>query len=78
MEKIWNWIIGNKARFFLSAGVLAAIILLALDWMRGFDKDGVLVEAHGMFFDIILFTPHFTPARNEVPYLFNSFMSDCA
>ena len=50
-----NWVIGGKARFFLLCGVLAAVCIFFLDYRNGFDSEGVLVEAHGMLFDIILF-----------------------
>ena len=53
--RVGEWIIGHKARFFLMCGVLSAAAILYLDYRNGFDQEGVLVEAHGMLFDVILF-----------------------
>ena len=55
LTKIEIWVTVNKARFFILAGVIAAIIILLLDYNNGTDWQGIQVEAHGMLFDVILF-----------------------
>lgn len=54
-QKSSSWIVTHKVRFFTLSGVLIAGIILIFDFQRGFDWDGILVESHGMLFDIILF-----------------------
>lgn len=54
-ERIEKWVTVNKARFFILSGVIAAIIILLLDYRNGTDWEGIQVEAHGMLFDVILF-----------------------
>lgn len=58
--KFRNWFIDNKAAFFLCAALFFGLIILLIDYKTGdlFKPefwDNVLVEAHGMFMDIILF-----------------------
>lgn len=55
MKNIYGWLLDNKPRFFLIALLLAAAIVLGFDYRNGFDWNGILVEAHGMLFDVILF-----------------------
>lgn len=56
-QKLGSWIVAHKVRFFLIAGVIAAIVILLLDYLflNASNKADVIVEAHGMLFDIILF-----------------------
>ncbi|MEM7657262.1 MAG: pentapeptide repeat-containing protein [Bacteroidota bacterium] len=45
----------DKIKFYLIAGSLAMVIILALDFVIRPDEKDILVEAHGMLFDILLF-----------------------
>ena len=45
----------DKIKFYLIAGLIAMAVLLALDWVVEPKGEDILVEAHGMLFDIILF-----------------------
>ena len=45
----------DKIKFYLIAGSLAMVIILALDFVIQPDEKDILVEAHGMLFDILLF-----------------------
>ncbi|MEO1218676.1 MAG: pentapeptide repeat-containing protein [Bacteroidota bacterium] len=57
IKKAANWIMANKIRFFFVAGILTliGIIVLDLTYLDSDSKKDVVIEAHGMLFDIILF-----------------------
>lgn len=57
VQKIGAWMVAHKVRFFLVVGVLVSITILFLDYLflNTSNKADVIVEAHGMLFDIVLF-----------------------
>jgi len=62
MRQLWDWMTTNQTRFFVVAGALTACTILILDIIFFSKGSGlyVLVEAHGLLLDIILFGIIFT------------------
>jgi uncharacterized protein YjbI with pentapeptide repeats len=63
--KVISWLIENKSSFFFISAFFSGLILLFIDVLTGdiYKKEfweNVLVEAHGMYMDIILFGIIFT------------------
>lgn len=54
MKRLRN-LLGDQTLFFLTAGVIAITIVGILDFIFHPEPGDILVEAHGMIFDVILF-----------------------
>lgn len=55
MARLRNWFVKKPVRFYLFAAILTFIVLAILDRKYINDWSDVLVEAHGLFFDLIVF-----------------------
>lgn len=54
-EKFSAFLTRHPARFFLVAALLWIMLMILLDLIFGFDWNGILVEANGMAFDLLVF-----------------------
>ena len=56
MKKLWNWILSSSIRIFFSLAIIATLLIIVLDSLDGeFNFHDILVEAHGLVYDLIVF-----------------------
>lgn len=54
-KKIRSWFIESPVRFYFAALVVSILIIIPLNWLMKTDPGDVLVEFHGLVFDLIVF-----------------------
>ena len=56
MKQLWQWILSSSIRIFISLAIIATLIIIFLDFLDDdFNLHDVLVEAHGLVYDLIVF-----------------------
>lgn len=55
MSKIIKWIGVSITRFYFISIIIVSLILIPIDLIRNIDVDDIIIEMHGLWFDLILF-----------------------